>query len=42
MDLCVNQCDKVHGAGSAESAKAQLDWSCAYKAKADILQNGTV
>ena len=26
-------CDKVHGAGSAASAKAQLDWSCAYKAK---------
>ena len=35
-------CDKVHGAGSTASAKAQLDWSCAYKAKADILQNETV
>ena len=29
--------DKVHGTGSAASAKAQLDWSCAYKAKAGIL-----
>ena len=28
----------MHGAGSAASAKAQVDWSCAYKAKADILQ----
>ena len=35
-------CDKVHGTGSAASAKAQLDWSCAYKAKAGILQNKTV
>ena len=35
-------CDKVHGAGSQESGKAQLDWSCAYKAKAGILQNETV
>jgi hypothetical protein len=35
-------CDKVHGAGSAASAKAQLDWSCAYKAKAGILQTETV
>ena len=26
-------CDKIHGAGSAESAKAQLDWQCYYKAK---------
>ena len=26
-------CDKIHGAGSAESAKAQLDWQCFYKAK---------
>jgi hypothetical protein len=34
--------DNVHGAGSAASAKAQLDWSCAYKAKAGILQNETV
>ena len=34
-------CDKVHGAGSQESGKAQLDWSCAYKAKAGILQNET-
>ena len=35
-------CDKVHGTGSAKSAKAQLDWSCAYKAKAGILQSETV
>jgi hypothetical protein len=33
--------DNVHGAGSAASAKAQLNWSCAYKAKAGILQNET-
>jgi hypothetical protein len=26
-------CDRIHGAGSAESAKAQLDWHCYYKAK---------
>jgi hypothetical protein len=26
-------CDKIHGEGSAESAKAQLDWKCFYKAK---------
>ena len=26
-------CDKFHGDGSAESAKAQLDWQCFYKAK---------
>ena len=26
-------CDKIHGEGSAESAKAQLDWQCCYKAK---------
>ena len=26
-------CDKIHGAGSAGSAKAQLDWQCYYKAK---------
>ena len=32
----------MHGAGSAASAKAQLDWSCAYKAKAGILQTETV
>ena len=35
-------CDKVHGAGSAASAKSQLDWSCACKAKAGILQKETV
>ena len=35
-------CDKVHGAGSAASAKAQLDWSCAYKAKTVFFQNETV
>ena len=32
-------CDKEHGTGSAASAKAQLDWSCAYKAEAGILQS---
>ena len=26
-------CDKIHGEGSAESAKAQLDWQYFYKAK---------
>jgi hypothetical protein len=26
-------CDKIHGEGSAESSKAQLDWKCFYKAK---------
>ena len=26
-------CDKIHGEGSEESAKAQLDWQCFYKAK---------
>jgi hypothetical protein len=25
--------DKIHGEASAESAKAQLDWKCFYKAK---------
>ena len=35
-------CDKVHGAGSQESGKAQPDWSCAYKAKAGILQKKKV
>ena len=35
-------CDRMHGAGSAASPKAQLDWSCAYKAKAGILQNEDV
>ena len=30
-------CDKLHGAVSQEKAKAQLDWSYAYKAKAGIL-----
>ena len=37
-------CDKVHGAGSAASAKSQLDWRCASacKAKAGILQKETV
>ena len=35
-------CDKVHEAGSQESGKAQLNWSCAHKAKAGILQNKTV
>ena len=32
----------MHGTGSAASAKAQLDWSCAYEAKAGVLQNKTV
>ena len=32
----------VHGAGSAASSKAQIDWSCAYKAKAGSLQKETV
>ena len=32
----------VHWAGSPAQAKAQLDWSCAYKAKAGILQKETV
>ena len=35
-------CDKVHQAGSAASAILQLDWSCACKAKARILQKETV
>ena len=35
-------CDKVHRAGIAASAKTQLDWNCACKAKAGILQKGTV
>ena len=26
-------CDKIHGEGSAESAKAQLNWQYFYKAK---------
>jgi hypothetical protein len=39
--------DKVHGTGSAAALlhrpnNLQLDWSCAYKAKAGILQNETV
>ena len=29
--------DKIHGEGSAESAKAQLDWQCFYKSKAQVL-----
>ena len=33
-----NVCDKEHGAGRAASAKSQLDWNCACKAKAGILQ----
>ena len=37
-----NVWDKVHGAGSAESPKSQLDWNCAYKAKAGIFQKETV
>ena len=37
-----SMCDKVHGAGSAASAKSQLVWSCACKAKAGILQKETV
>ena len=37
-----NVCDKVHGASSAASAKSQLDWSCAYNAKAGILQRATM
>ena len=42
--MTFSKCDKVHwhGAGSAASAKSQLDWSCAYKAKAGILQKETV
>ena len=35
-------CDKVHEAGSAASAKAQMDCRCAYQAKAGILQNEIV
>ena len=35
-------CDKVHGAGSAASAKAQLVWIIAYKVKAGILEKGIV
>ena len=35
-------CHKVHQAGSAALAQAQLDWNCAYKAKAGILQKDTV
>ena len=38
----INVCDKVHGSGSAASTKSQLNWSCAYKAKAVILQKETV
>ena len=37
-----NICDKVRGEGSATSAKSQLDWSCACKVKAGILQKETV
>ena len=37
-----NVCHNVHGAGSAASAKSQLNWSCACKAKARILQKKTV
>ena len=50
--MTFSMCDnlKVHGAllqalpGSAASltAKSQLDWSCAYKATAGILQKETV
>ena len=32
----------MHGTRSAASAKAQLDWSCAFMAKAGILQSKTV
>ena len=35
-------CKKVHGEGSDSSAKAKLYWSCAYKAKAGILQKESV
>ena len=42
MSDLFNVFDIVHGAGSAASAKSQLDWSCAYKAKAGILQKETV
>ena len=42
MSGLVCMCDRMHGAGSAASPKAQLDWSCAYKAKAGILQNEDV
>ena len=31
-DLCT-MCEKIHGEGSAEHAKAQLHWQCFYKAK---------
>jgi hypothetical protein len=30
-------CDRVHGQGTAASAKAQKDWHCAYKARTGIL-----
>jgi hypothetical protein len=30
-------CDKIHGEGSAESAKAQMDWQFFYKAKKGTL-----
>ena len=36
-----NDSDKVYGAGSTALDKSQLDWSCAYKAKAGILQKET-
>ena len=37
-----NVCHNVHGAGSAASAKSQLNWSCACMAKAGILQKEKV
>ena len=40
--MTVSTYDKVHGAGSAAPAKSLLDWNCAYKEKAGILQKETV
>jgi hypothetical protein len=34
-----DMCNLVYGTESAVAAKAQLDWNCAYKAQAGILQN---
>ena len=31
-DFCTMH-DKIHGEGSAESAKAQLDWQCFHRAR---------
>ena len=32
----------MHGAGTAASAKAQLDWHCSYKGKTGIFVNDTL